>query len=220
MTPSQVKAALNGSVAHVSQGREGNESWQLYDEVGATAVYGNGPRLAAMAIDVMDGPLVQLEGVELIARVPSQAAADIHDLARRHGVPVRLNWSGDPEVASWGVSLGASQEREPSSEGYSQRTDTVITNALFVEAGLAGDPFASDPVVQWRDVRAEQTNPGAWPVTADHGRPRWGWTPHKSVGPLWFGMNPQQVASALNENVPAVRLGHYPWPMLRRPGQT
>lgn len=95
----------------------------------------------------------------------------------------------------------------------------MITNALFVEAGLAGDPFASGPVVQWRDVRDEQTNQGAWPVTADHGRPRWGWTPHKGVGPLWFGMNPQQVATALNENVPTARLGHYPWPMLRRPGQ-
>lgn len=75
--------------------------------MGVTAIYGNGPRLAAVAIDAMDGPLVQLGGVELIARVPSQVAADIHDLARRHGVPVRLNRSGDPEVASWGISLGA-----------------------------------------------------------------------------------------------------------------
>ncbi len=52
------------------------------------------------------GPLVQLHEVELIARVPSQARAEIEDLARQESVAVRGNWGGDPEIAAWGVSMG------------------------------------------------------------------------------------------------------------------
>jgi hypothetical protein len=35
----------------------------------------------------MDGPQVRLHGIGLIARIPSEVRADIHDLARRDGSP-------------------------------------------------------------------------------------------------------------------------------------
>ncbi|CAM5451782.1 hypothetical protein SMICM304S_03712 [Streptomyces microflavus] len=53
---------------------------------------------------------VRLREVELIARVPSQARAEIDSLARQEVPAVRVNWSGDPEIVAWGVSMGAALE--------------------------------------------------------------------------------------------------------------
>lgn len=211
MSPDQVEAALDGAVAYISQSTENRLSWQQYGDVGVTVIYGQGPRLAAVAIHALDGPQVRLRDTELIARVPSEACSDIQDLARREGVAVRGNWSGDPEVEAWGVSMGAAQEWGLSPEGFAQRGDRVITDALLVGPELAGDPYGAEPVVRWRDVREREPNPGAWPVTADRDRPRWDWAPLESVGPLRFGMGPQQVAAALDGEAPAARKGHYPW---------
>ncbi|MER6449218.1 hypothetical protein [Streptomyces venezuelae] len=166
--------------------------------------------MAAVSVDAMDGPLVRLRGIDLIARVPSEARADILDLARWDGTSVRVNWSGDPEVPAWGVSMGTAQEWGKSPEGYAQRLDTLISNALLVGPELAQDPFGSEPVLRWRDVRDRQPNPGAWPVKPEHERDRWGWTPLKGVGPLRFGMRPREVAAALGEE-PTARHGRYPF---------
>lgn len=56
-------------------------------------------------------------------------------------------------------------------------------------------------------------------VGDDRDRPSWDCTPLEGVGPLLFGMRPQQVAAALNNEVPATRQGHYPWPVYKEPGQ-
>ncbi|MFE5586974.1 hypothetical protein [Kitasatospora sp. NPDC056531] len=95
MSPDQVKAALDGAVAGVSRGSGDCSSWQRYGDTGVTAIYGPGPRL-----DAMSGPPVRLRDVELIARAPSEVGADLRELARREGLPVRVNRSGDPEVAA------------------------------------------------------------------------------------------------------------------------
>ncbi|WP_330461571.1 hypothetical protein OIB37_34705 [Streptomyces sp. NBC_00820] len=211
MDPDQVKAALDGAVAGISQSAEGRLSWQRYGDVGVTAIYERGPRLAAVAIHALDGPQVWLRDVALTARAPSEARADIHELARREGESVRVNWSGDPEVAAWGLSMGATQEWVSSPEGYAQRTDRVITDALLVGPEAAADPYGAEPVVRWCDVRERETNPGTWPVTPDRERPRWDWTPLEHVGPLRFGMSPGQVAAALDGEVPGGRQGHHRW---------
>ncbi|MFE7268444.1 hypothetical protein ACFU9B_41805 [Streptomyces sp. NPDC057592] len=210
MNPDQVASALDGATAYVSTGLGGGAGWGCYSDWGVTAVYGEDSGLVAVAIDWMDGPLVRLRDVELIARVPSEVRSDIHDLARREGASVQVNWSGDPEIAAWGVSMGAGQEMGLSPEGYAQRRDTVITYALLVGPELAEDPYGSELVIRWRDVREEEPNLGAWPVKAEQDRPHWDWTPLKGIGPLRFGMNPQQVAAALDE-VPAARHGRYPF---------
>ncbi|MFC9242478.1 hypothetical protein ACFT7S_00050 [Streptomyces sp. NPDC057136] len=108
--------------------------------------------------------------------------------------------------------MGAALELglSPEVEGYWQRQDTMITDALFVSAELADDPYGAKPVLQWRDVREEEPNAGIWPMKAEQDRLRLGWTPLESIGPLRFGMNPQQVAATLNE-VPAARHGRYPF---------
>ncbi|MET8625987.1 hypothetical protein ABZW30_19905 [Kitasatospora sp. NPDC004669] len=137
MSPDQVKAALDGAIAVVSRGSGDCLSWQRYHDTGVTAIYGEGPRLVAVAVDAMSGPLVRLRDVELIARAPSEVRADIHELARREGASVRVNWSGDPEVAAWGVSMEAAQEWGLAAEGYVERRDGAITSALLVGPELA-----------------------------------------------------------------------------------
>ncbi|MFF2852009.1 hypothetical protein ACFVT5_37605 [Streptomyces sp. NPDC058001] len=212
MSPDQVATALHGAIAYVSQGLGSGIGWGCYSDWGMTAVYGEDSGLVAVAIDAMDGPLVRLRDVELIARVPSEACSAIHALARREGASVRVNWSGDPEVAAWGVSMGASLELSlsPDVEGYLQRQDTMVTHALLTSADLAEDPYGAKPIIQWRDVRGEEPNTGTWPVKAEQDRLRWGWTPLERIGPLRYGMSPYQVAAALNEE-PAARHGRYPF---------
>ncbi|MCP9956807.1 hypothetical protein [Streptomyces sudanensis] len=210
MSSDQVAAALGGAVASVSQGLGSGSGWGCYGDWGVTAVYGEDSGLLAVAIDAMDGPLVRLRDVELIARVPSEVRSDIHDLARREGASVRVNRSGDPEVEAWGVSLGASLELGLSSEGYVQRGDAVITNALIVGPEAAADPHGADPIVQWQGAPEQEPDAGTWPVKAERDRPRWDWTPLEGVGPLRFGMYPSQVAASLDEE-PAARHGRYPF---------
>ncbi|MEU9420166.1 hypothetical protein [Streptomyces sp. NPDC048272] len=210
MNPDEVASALDGAIAHVSQGLGTGIGWGYYTDWGVTAVYGENSGLVGVAVDAMDGPLVRLRDIDLIARVPSEVHADIQDLARQEGAAVRVNRSGDPEIEAWGVSMGASQERGLSPEGYTQRLDTVITDALLVGPELAEDPFGSEPVIHWRDVRDEPPNVGAWPVRAEQERQHWDWAPLESVGPLRFGMKPQEVAAALSEE-PAARHGRYPF---------
>ncbi|MFF4813418.1 hypothetical protein ACFY2K_02425 [Kitasatospora sp. NPDC001309] len=182
--------------------------WQGYHHgTGVTAIYGPDERLAAVAVDANTGPLVRLREVELIARVPSEVRAEVHALAGREGVPVGVNWSGDPEVAAWGVSMGADQEWGTSPDGYLERRDAMLTGALLVGPELAEDPYGAEPVLAWRDVRRLETNSGSWPVTSDQNRPRWDWTPLERVGPLRFGMRPRQVAAALGGETPAARRG-------------
>ncbi|MFF3587207.1 hypothetical protein ACFYYI_08570 [Streptomyces sp. NPDC002387] len=134
----------------------------------------------------------------------------IYGLALKEGASVRVNWSGDPEVAAWGISMGAALELGLSPEGYTERRDRVITHALLVGPELARDPYTSEPVIRWSDVRHRAPNSGAWPVKAEQVRPRWDWTPLEGIGPLRFGMNSEQVAAVLNE-VPAARHGRYPF---------
>lgn len=54
---------------------------------------------------------------------------------------MRVNWSGDPEVEAWGISLGAAQQQGLTPEGYLQRLDTMIIDTLLV----GPDPAKSPP---------------------------------------------------------------------------
>ncbi len=216
MGPDEVDAALGGTRAGNSQVAAGGGYWMRYQDIGVTGIYGAGMLLVGVAIDAMEGPLVRLREVELIARVPSQARAEIDDLARREGAAVRVNWSGDPEIAAWGVSMGTALEYGLSSEGHPERKDRMITSALFVSAELAEAPYEAGPVMHWCDVREREKNSGSWPVKTDQERSHWDWSPQKAVGPLRFGMTPQQVADALGGEVPAGRQGHFPYWWWRR----
>lgn len=211
MGSDEVDAALGGPRAGNSQVAADEGYWMRYRDIGVTGIYGPGMLLVGVAIDAMEGPLVRFQEVELIARVPSRARAEIDDLARREGAAVRVNWSGDPEIAAWGVSMGTALEYGLSSEGHPERKDRMITSALFVSAELAEAPYEAGPVMHWCDVREREKNSGSWPVKTDQERSHWDWSPQKAVGPLRFGMTPQQVSDALGGEVPADRQGHFPY---------
>ncbi|MFD7625502.1 hypothetical protein ACFV7Q_05550 [Streptomyces sp. NPDC059851] len=211
MDSDEVKAALDGPLHDGGQVSADGMSWSRFRETGLTCIYDRGMILVAVEVDALDGPLVRVGEVELIGRVPSEVRAEIHELASREGATVRVNWSGDPEIAAWGVSMATGQEWGPSAEGHPERKDSVVTSALLVGPELADDPYATAPVMHWKDVRERGRNPGAWPVTPDHDRPRWEWVPLERVGPLRFGMSPPQVAAALDGETPAGRIGHFPF---------
>ncbi|MFD9687996.1 hypothetical protein ACFXPX_22115 [Kitasatospora sp. NPDC059146] len=214
MSREEVESALDQVVPDPAWDRGGSAPWQEYRDEGVTVFYGPGSRLVAVAIDALSGPLVRLRGVELIARVPSEARVDLLEVARQEGRSVGVNRGGDPEVAGWGVSMGADQEWGRAAEGHNERRNRAITTALLVGPELATDPYGSEPVVRWRGVRKVGAKAGAWLSTSGRERPRWGWTPMESVGPLRFGMSPSQVAAALGGAAPAAREGAYPrsWP--------
>ncbi|MFE9468845.1 hypothetical protein ACFYNW_35505 [Streptomyces virginiae] len=209
MGSDEVEAALGGPLAGNGQ-VAARMYWQDYQETGLTCIYDRGMILVAVSVNALEGPLVRLGGVELIGRVPSELRAEIHGLARSEEVVVRANWSGDPEVAAWGVSLGTRQELGLSAEGWLEQKGTMITSALLVGPELAHDPYATAPVMHWRDVRERARNPGAWPVVPGHERPLWEWVPLERVGPLRFGMSPSEVSAALDGEAPAGRIGHFP----------
>lgn len=216
MDSDEVDAALSGARDGHSQVAADGGSWVRYEDIGVTGIYGPEMILVGLAIDAMEGPLVRLREVELIARVPSQARAEITHLARREDATVRVNWSGDPEIAAWGVSMGTALEYGISSTGHPERKDRMITSALFVSAELAESPYETGPVLHWCDVREREKNSGSWPVKTDQKRTHWDWSPLKAVGPLRFGMPPRQVADALGGEVPAGRPGHFPYWWWRR----
>ncbi|MEU0910867.1 hypothetical protein [Streptomyces althioticus] len=219
MDSDEVRAALGEVSVGGSQVARDGSFRVSYRDLGVTALYAPGMLLAGVAVDAALGPRVSLGGVELMDRVPSEVSADLYRLARAHGVHVGVNGGGDPEMAVWGLSMGAVQAWETSEEGYPVRTDRAITQALVVSPELAQDPYGSDLVALWRHVREEPVNAGGRPVTADHDRVTWEWTPLKGVGPLRFGMTVDEVIAALGDEEPAARRGSFPHYALRRHGQ-
>ncbi|MFZ4189246.1 hypothetical protein [Streptomyces pseudogriseolus] len=170
MDSDEVRAALGGASGGGSQVARDGSFWDSYDDSGLTLLYLPGMLLAGVAVHSEVGPWVSLAGVELMDRVPSEVSADLHRVARGQGVRVGVNRDGDPEIAAWGLSMGAVQAWETSAEGYQVRTDRVITQVLVCGPELADDPYATDLVALWRDIREEPMNAGGWPVTADQDR--------------------------------------------------
>ncbi|MFI6875497.1 hypothetical protein ACIBL6_18850 [Streptomyces sp. NPDC050400] len=210
MNSDQVAAALDGAVAYVSSGLGEPLGWGEYGDWGVTAFYGEDAGLVAVEVEAMGGPLVRLRDVQLIAQPPSVVRAQLHEHARQENVSVHTNWSGDPEIAAWGLSMGTAQALAQPVDGYLQRLDQAITGALFAAAELAEDPYGSGPVKQRFDVSDMATNPGAWPAKPGQDRPHWDWPPLQKIGPLRFGMSPDEVAAALGEE-PTNRFGRYPF---------
>ncbi|MFC8723172.1 hypothetical protein [Kitasatospora sp. NPDC057198] len=217
MDPQQVQDVLGEKCSSaLSEGGWMSEARQVasgdYSGLGLTVFYRPGRRLAAVAISAMDGPLVRLGEVELVARTPSAASADLRRLAQEKPVKVRANRHGEAEVPAWGVSLHVTQELGQGPDGYAQRKDRVITGLLATGPEWADDLWNAKPVADRFGLRNERADPGPWPVTPDEDRPRWQCAPHEGVGPLRFGMSPQQVSAALDGEAPTESWGHYSFP--------
>ncbi|MFD8598162.1 hypothetical protein ACFV1L_24460 [Kitasatospora sp. NPDC059646] len=97
-------------------------------------------------------------------------------------------------------------------EGYLQRRDAVITGLLATGPEWAEDLWNAQPVADRLGLCKERAETDPWPVTPDKDRPRWQCAPQEGVGPLRFGMTPQQVSSALDSEAPTESWGHHPFP--------
>ncbi|WP_189278346.1 hypothetical protein [Kitasatospora griseola] len=217
MDPQQVQDALGekGNFTRFQGGWGDTEARRMvserYDEPGLTAFYGPGPRLAAVVISAVGGPLVRLGEVELVARAPSAASADLCRLALEGRVEARVNRHGEAEVPAWGVSLDVAQEWGLAPEGHLQRRDAVITGLLATGPAWAEDLWNTEPVADRLGLRGKPADAGPWLVADAEDRPRWQCTPLEGVGPLRFGMSPQQVSAALDGEAPAESRGHHPF---------
>ncbi|MFJ9080306.1 hypothetical protein ACIRO3_34485 [Streptomyces sp. NPDC102278] len=209
MSQSGVEAVLTFPELTETRWSGGGGFWTRYrgEWEGMTLIHGQDGLLAAVAVDALRGPRVWIDDVELVDRVPSRVQEDIHRLAGEQSVEVRVNFSGDPEVPAWGVSMGT--EADCGLDGT--RRDGLVTSALLCGPGIAEDPYESAPIIHWRDVDSSipPRSPGVWPVIRDEERPQWEWTPMQQVGPLVFGMSPHEVAAVLGEQ-PAHREGAFP----------
>ncbi|MFD7644647.1 hypothetical protein ACFV4P_28825 [Kitasatospora sp. NPDC059795] len=207
MTRDEVREAIGepGPVGAVDEMRA--PWWQFHDDTGVTVLYDLDFRLVGIAVDAVSGPRVRIGEVELVGLVPSQVGADVRRLAERTGVAVRTNPVGDPDVPAWGLSMGAAPSWEPGPYGHPRRGDAQLSEPLLVAPELADDPYAAEPVRHWRDLVDRPANPGAWPVAAELDRPRWNWTPGRSIGLLRYGMSPEQVTRALGGAEPTLRRG-------------
>ncbi|MFC8717756.1 hypothetical protein [Kitasatospora sp. NPDC057198] len=208
-----MNAALGEDDPHGVLSSGGLRSWSWYRRHVVSAVFGSREQLVAVGVSANRGPLVLLEGVVLVDRAPSEVRADISRLALRCGVEEVPNAEGEQDVPAWGVSVGAVQQWLPDAGGFLQRGDAMVTDLLVTGPGLAEDPYGERNVAGWRSNSRRRTpEPGPWPVRPERDRPRWECVPLVGVGPLRFGMTPEQVSAALGGETASSRHTYRPDP--------
>ncbi|QKW18449.1 hypothetical protein HUT16_04650 [Kitasatospora sp. NA04385] len=178
-----------------------------------SAIFGSREQLVAVGVHANRGPVVLLEGVVLVGRAPSEVRADISGLALRCGVKEVPNAEGEQDVPAWGVSTGAVQQWLPDAGGFLQRGDAMVTDVLVAGPDLAEDRQGERNVASWRrNSRRRAPEPGPWTVRPERERPRWECVPLERVGPLRFGMTPEQVSAALGGEAASSRRTYHPYP--------
>lgn len=213
MSPEQVQEVLGEDSAGGVHSGGGLLAWRRYSRLGVSTIHGPKEELVAVGVDANRGPLVVLENVVLVARVPSEARADISRLALQRGAKVVLNTEGEPDVPAWGISIGVTQQWGLDSGGFPQRRDAMLTDLLVAGPRLADDPYSDKTVASWRhNSRRRTPSPGPWTLVAESDRPRWECVPLERAGPLRFGMTPEQVSAALGGEEPASRRTYHPFP--------
>ncbi|GAB2948243.1 hypothetical protein GCM10027280_41220 [Micromonospora polyrhachis] len=101
-THAEVVAALDGAVASPTIGIAPDCSEASFGSIGLTVYYSDGS-LYCIAIDALRGPQVQLNGVPLVARMPSEVEKWMLDQAEVHGRELRYTHAGDPELPELGL---------------------------------------------------------------------------------------------------------------------
>ncbi|MGB9993980.1 hypothetical protein ACPMJQ_05240 [Streptomyces pseudogriseolus] len=144
MDRDEVRAALGEVSVSSSQAALDGSFRESYDDMGLTLLHVPGMLLAGVAVHAETGPQVSLAGVELMDQVPSEVSADLHRVARGQGVRVGVNRDGDPEIAAWGLSMGAVQR------GRRRRRDT-----RYGPTGRSPRPWWS--LRNWPTIRTRQT---------------------------------------------------------------
>ncbi|SED18445.1 hypothetical protein SAMN05216489_02745 [Streptomyces sp. 3213] len=142
MAPDEVSAALgsNAPVSRLVQRSSGN--YELveaqFTELGVTAYYGTRQALACVAVDVLAGPQVMLDGVFLVARVPSEAEDWLCKHTEVHELDLIYTHAADPGSADLGLILRAQRAG-----------DIVLTRPLFLIREWAENSWDCIPGEEW-----------------------------------------------------------------------
>ncbi|MFF6835187.1 hypothetical protein ACFY84_25460 [Streptomyces sp. NPDC012438] len=192
MNPREVSAALSGEYPDATDGSMDHPHSEHYRNLGVTALYEMNSGLVGLFVNGKKGPQVSLDDVELIARPPVELRQEIERYSANEGLTLKNNWSGDLELPEMGLSTGARRQG-----------DALVTEALFMAQEFASDPYGSEPVIRWYDIRGESYGKRELGTRPDEERGRWNFEAWVGVGPLKFGMRPQEVAEALEEENPS-----------------
>jgi hypothetical protein len=127
MTPAQVREAVDGLMtSHVSQGYYGQESWIRFELAGlrkpaVTTYFDEAVGLACVVVHALAGPQVTLDGMRLVAQVPSRLEDEFLEYATARGKEPRFSQTADPGSELLGLVI------RPQRAG-----DVVLTRPVFV----------------------------------------------------------------------------------------
>ncbi|NRQ31824.1 hypothetical protein HII36_08220 [Nonomuraea sp. NN258] len=143
MRPGEVSEALGGGPA-TSQGRWDRDAQTTridsatYSEVGVTVYYTDYSCLAGVAVDALTGPQVTLDGVALVARVPSELERWLIDHTESRELDLHYVPEGNPASADLGLMLRAQRAG-----------DAAVTRPLFLMRQWMRDVWESLPASEW-----------------------------------------------------------------------
>ncbi|MET7685648.1 hypothetical protein [Streptomyces sp. NPDC005423] len=72
-----------------------------------TVYYRQSGGLACVVVDALCGPLVSMEGIQLVGRVPSELAGEFHEYQEGLGMDPTFSVEGDPASDELGIMLRA-----------------------------------------------------------------------------------------------------------------
>ncbi|MEV0904980.1 hypothetical protein [Streptomyces hokutonensis] len=106
--------------------------------LGVTAYYRTGQTLACVAVDVLAGPQVTLDGTALVARVPSEAEAWLCKHTEVHKLDLIYTHAADPGSGDLGLILRAQRAG-----------DIVLSRLLFLIREWAENSWDCIPGEEW-----------------------------------------------------------------------
>lgn len=129
MTPAQVRESVDGLLtSHVSAGYPGKESWIRFElaelkafKPAVTTYFDGVVGLACVVVHALAGPQVTLDGMPLVAQVPSVLEDQFLEYATAQDKEALMSQHGDPGLEELGLVI------------RSQRAgDVVLTRPVFV----------------------------------------------------------------------------------------
>ena len=149
MPPDEVSAALAPATESGSTGISSEKgcamglktilSSQRFTEPGITAYYGRSERLAAVAIDALQGPQVLLSGEPLVGRVPSIWEEWFCEHIAAHDFDLLYTHEGNPASADLGLIMRVQRAG-----------DAVLTRPILALHEWVDDSWDFLPGEEWR----------------------------------------------------------------------
>ncbi|SEM52500.1 hypothetical protein [Streptacidiphilus jiangxiensis] len=140
MTSAEVSAALEGCVP----GLESGTAFRIYpEEVGLEIHYDEADRLWAVSVDALRGPQVQVDGMPLVGRVPSELEAWLFERAENRGLGTDVVYLPGAQAGSNTLGVVLCVQRAG---------DRLLTRPVFLPAEAMDDVYHMLPQEAWDHV--------------------------------------------------------------------